>query len=394
MSSIPPRLPGSDKPPRLGRDGKPLTLRAAWHGMTGTLRMLMMGWWALLLLPSFALFFVLTSQQRHNAEAARERHLARMASPGSCQSDPSRSPPSGREKDVATVVTVGAYVDRVPEISIVTASWKADFFVWFSWEGDLPDPGTTFKVVSGEALSRTLMRKVDTGKQHYSLYKVTAQITKSFDVARFPLDEHVLTIQLEDQALQSYQLCYAADAKASSVSSRVNVPGYGIQGTEVATNLHSYKTSLGEPTVPSDYQGKYSSFLFGIHIKRPSWGMFFKMFSVLYIAVFVALMGLVLRGPNERLALAGTALFVAIGNAAGITPLIPYTGAITLADVIGNIGYLFIGFIIVQSILYHKYFADPEVRQEASYVFDVSSFAILASAFITLNVGVVLAARG
>jgi hypothetical protein len=62
--------------------------------------------------------------------------------------------------------------------------------------------------------------------------------------------------------------------------------------------------------------------------------------------------------------------------------------------VIGNIGYLFIGFIIVQSIFYHKYLADPEVRQEASYVFDVSSFAILASAFITLNVGVVLAARG
>jgi len=122
--------------------------------------------------------------------------------------------------------------------------------------------------------------------------------------------------------------------------------------------------------------------------------MFIKMFSALYIAVALALFGLLLRGPSERLALGGSARFVAIGNATSITPLIPYTGTTTLADVIGGLGYLFIGFVLVQAILYHKYFAEPDERQEVSLVFDVTSVVILSVAYVSLNVGVLASAMG
>jgi hypothetical protein len=355
--------------------------------MTKGQRAFIFGWSALLILTSASLFFLLTSQQIQRRQAAAARHAARMTQDEGC-------PKAAAGQAPADVVNVGVYVDRVPEVSFVTSGWKADFFVWFSWDGDLPDPGNSFRLVNGELLSRTLTRKVDNGRHHYTRYKVSAQITKNFDVARFPLDEHLLTIQIEDQALLAHQLCYVADPRASSISSRVEVPGYKIAGTSISVKSHAYKTSLGDPDLSQDFQAVHSDFLFGIEIARGNWGMFIKMFIALYIAVALALFGLLLRGPAERLALGGSALFVAIGNATSITPLIPYTGTTTLADVIGGLGYLFIGFVLVQAILYHKYFADPDERQEVSLVFDVTSVVILSVAYVALNVGVLASAMG
>ncbi len=56
---------------------------------------------------------------------------------------------------------VGGYIDRISEFSVVDSSWKVDFFVWFNWDGEDLNPGETFKVVNGEILSRTLMKKSD-----------------------------------------------------------------------------------------------------------------------------------------------------------------------------------------------------------------------------------------
>lgn len=385
LSSRPP--PGRTVPPKSGGG-----LVAAWRNMTRNQRVFILAWCVGLIIPAIVMFRMLTDQQRQNRQDAIDRHVARMsASDPASGTDPERTPPPGHETDVPVTVETGVYLDRISELSIVGSSWTADFYIWFTWEGDLT-PGETFKVVNGELTSRTLMRKSDQGNTHYALYRAVAQITKSFDVARFPRDDHVLTISIEDQGLQSYQLKFETDQATSDYSSRVAIAGYKTKGKEVVIKPHAYKTTLGDHALPQGYRATFSQFTFGLSIERPSWAPFVKMFLALFMSTALTLAGLLLRSGSERLALGGTALFVAIMNAETITPLIPDTGISTLADVVCGIGYVAIGALIAQAIVYHRWFADNEERAEASLVFDVVTGVIVGVFYCVVNFGVIMAA--
>ena len=354
-------------------------------------------WCLWLIVPALVGYVVLTNQQIRNREQAVARHAARV--------DPTKNdavvtklelaPPAGHEHDPpATRVETGIYVTRIPKYSIVDSSWHVDFYIWFSWHGSEINPSETFKIVSGEISSKVLMRKTDEGDKHYALYRVNAEITKTFDISRFPRDEHVLSIVIEDQGLQLYQMVYTTNGAASELSSRVDVPGYVVRGKETVVKPHTYKTSMGDPSLPVDYKATYSDFVMAITIARPTWGVFFKMFLPMYLAVALALVGLFVTGPAERLGLVSTALFVAVINGMTVNTMIPDTGATTLADIISGIGYAAIGQTIIQTIFYGRYFEDRTTNGHAAMFFDRSTFVVLAVEVVVLNVGVLKAASG
>jgi hypothetical protein len=372
-------------------------VKAAWSSLRKWQKAWIVCWWVALIVPALVGYVVLTGQQASNRREAIERHHARM--------DPTKNdavatplelaPPAGHEHDPPAVrVNTGAYVTRIPKQSIVDSSWHVDFYIWFSWDGAALNPGETFKVVSGEISSKTLMRKTDDGDKHYALYRVNAEITKSFDITRFPRDEHVLTIVIEDQGLQYYQMVYTTDDAASALSSRVSIPGYQVMRKDTVVKPHTYKTSMGDPSLPMDYKATYSDFVLAIEIARPTWGVFLKMFLPLYLAIVLALAALFVRGPGERLGLVSTALFVAVINGMTINAMIPDTGATTLADVISILGYVFIGQTIAQTICYQRYFVDPEDSPHGAWLFDRSTFVLVSLQTVALNVGVLLAASG
>jgi len=388
-SSAPPKVTPSVAPPSMDER---VSVTMAWRKSGTRARVFLVAWCLLLIVPAAIMYRVLVDQQRLNVQQTIERHEARMSGAEPSQTIAERSPPPGHEADVPAIVKVGMYVDRIPEFSVVTSTWKADFYLWFLWDHEGLNPGETFQIVNGETVSRTLLRKSENGKEHYALYRVTAEITKSFDVARFPRDEHMLTISIEDQAAQSYQLRYVSDRGSSDISSRVTVPGYRISDVLTAVKPHSYKTSMGDPALPADYKATYSEFLMGISIERSSWGLFLKMFVALYISVALALAGLLLDSAGERLALGGTALFVAIMNAESIATLTPDTGTSTLGDVVGSVGYLTIGVLIVQAIISHKYFSRENANRHVGYLFDWATLVLLTTLFVGTNVGVLSAA--
>jgi hypothetical protein len=337
----------------------------------------------------------LMADQRRNVELAAERDAARMsaAAVASDRTQPERSPPHGHESDVARVVHVGAYVNRIVELSVVESSWKADFYVWFRWDGDGLDPGETLKAATGEIESRTLLKRSDDGKSHYTLYRVVAQITKKFDVARFPRDVDLLLITLEDQALQSYQMVYDVDPSESDLSSRAELQGYALGPLKVAVKPHSYKSAMGDPGLPRAYKATYSQFVIGVPMHRTTWGLFWKMFLALYISMGIAVGGLVLLSPSERLAMGGTAMFVAIMNAESIATLVPDTGTSTLGDVINGMGFAGIGVCLLQGIIYHRWLHGDGRRTDVARAFDGVTLLLVPTLYVLANVGVLLAAQ-
>ena len=362
----------------------------AWGRLGPKERMFLSFWWAALLTVAVTSGILLSLEQSANLNASIQRHSARVSSTSneSGQTEALQTPPPGHEKDVARTARVGIYLDRIPELSITGSTWKADFYIWFNWTGEGITPGETFQVVNGEILSKTLVDKKDVGQQHYVLYRVMAQITKGFDTLRFPRDDHMLTISIEDSAQQSYQLQFESDQAASDLSSRVRVPGYKTLQKVVSVKPHSYKTSRGNPELPPSFRATYSQFTFGVLIGRPTWGLFFKLTGILYAAVVMALLALFVRSSCDRLALQTGAIFAAAANAYILSGLIPETGVATLADYMNWIGIACIGIAILQAVIYQYHFEGVEERRDVSRLFDVTTFILMALLFIGLNVAV------
>jgi len=324
-----------------------------------------------------------------------ERHQARI-DPNATEAGktvPEKSPPPGHENDIPVDVRVGMYIDRIVEISVKDTGWTVDFYIWFNWTGDGIHPGENFQVVEGDIEAIEKLKETSDGVNHYALYRVTARITKFFDVSRFPTDDHLLTISIEDKGLQSYQLRYIPDLQGSSVSSRVKIPGYQIYNQTLTVKPHSYKTPRGDPGLPLDFKATYSQFIFGIWIQRPDFGFFFKMFQGLFAAVAISMLVFFIKPTNvdPRFGLGVGAFFAAIANTYVVASLLPDSGAMTMTDMVNGIGMGMIFLTLVQSTI-SLYLYEKRGMEATSKLFDQVTFVILGLSYIIINIAIPLVA--
>ncbi|ALP53843.1 hypothetical protein Tel_12250 [Candidatus Tenderia electrophaga] len=143
------------------------------------------------------------------------------------------------DSDTYDTVYVGIYLDRILDISTKATSWTADLYIWFKWRNDSLDPGETFQIINGEVQSKTKLEQTTEDGLHYALYRVTARMTKFFNVVRYPVDNHLLTIRIEDGDHLWNRLRYTPGENGAEYSSRVEVPGYRLQQAEMVSKPHA-----------------------------------------------------------------------------------------------------------------------------------------------------------
>jgi hypothetical protein len=335
----------------------------------------------------------LVQMMRANRQAADQRHAARI--------DPNADEPGVTSADRALPadakpiqIRAGIYVDRILELSVKEVHWTVEFYLWFRWQGDSPRTCEGFQIVDGTIDSQELEEDETIGAERYQRFRVVAKITKFFDVTRFPCDDHLLTIAIEHPSHQRHNLLFVADQENSSVSSRVHVPAYTLGSAVAIEKPHSYKTTRGDPRLPAGTKSTYSQLRMGIPIERSGWGLFFKMFQSLFVAVLLALLAFFIR-PTEvdpRFGLGVGGLFAAVANAYVISSLVPDTGTMALADIINGVGIAAILLTVAQStVSLHLY--SIWGQEPLSRTFDRLSFFIILALYVLLNISLPLVAR-
>lgn len=272
-------------------------------------------------------------------------------------------------------VNVGVYIDRIPELSIKEVYWIADFYVWFRWEGNDVNPGEHFEIVDGEVESSELQDEYNNGESHYQLYRVKAKLTKFFDVTRFPLDDHMLTINIECPEYLRTELVFVPDYELCKISSRARVTGYEVRDGKAVEKAHGYRSTRGDPRLPEDYHAIYSQFRFGITLHRDGWGFYFKLFQGLYASLAIALTAFFIKPTDvdPRFGLGVGAFFASIANTYITSALIPDTGVLTLADTINGMGMMLIFLTVVQSTI-------------SLYIYDIRDNIPLSKAFDKVSI--------
>jgi hypothetical protein len=290
-------------------------------------------------------------------------------------------------------VEMGVYVDRIVELSMKEMNWKVDFYVWFRWQDSGMVIGDNFQVVDGWIETKEKKNEYHQGNDHYVLYRVVARITSVFEEFRFPCDDHLLTICIEDPSFDRSTVIWDADSINSSVSSRVRVPGYKMYKMAVVEKPHSYKTSRGDPRLKDGAKATYSQFRMGLWIKRESWGFFLKMFLPLFVAVAVALLAFFINPAHSdpRFGLGIGALFAAVANSYITSSMLPNTGVLALADIINLVGTSNILLTLILSAI-SLYIYERRGKHELSHRFDRIAFYIITFGYAALNIALPLAA--
>jgi len=293
-----------------------------------------------------------------------------------------------------TKVITGIYVDRVKELSLSDSTWTVDFYIWFKWNGSDVNPGENFQIIDGEVDNdkKELVDEYTNGNEHYQIYYITAKITKFFDVLRFPVDSHVLTIEVEDKKTERPDLIYVVD-NASNVNSKVQIHGYQIVNMTLVEKPHLYLSNFGDPRIE---QGptSYSQLRAGIEISRPDLGFYFRIFIGLFVAVAAALLAILIKpcDPEPRFGLQAGGLFVAIANTIITSDLIPKTGIMTLADMVNDLGLFLILVAILESIIsLYLYRTHGKKELPRIKIFDRVSFIALALIYLIVNTVIIAA---
>lgn len=318
------------------------------------------------------------------------RHAERM-SPNITESGFTQAQMDLPANATPTKVFTGVYIDQIRDFSLSDSTWTTDFYIWFKWNGSNVNPGENFQVVDGIIDEKVKKDDYTNGSEHYQVYYVTAKINKFFDVLRFPVDNHVLTLEIEDEQNERPDLIYVTD-NASEISSRVQIPGYHIDNMSVIEKPHAYKSNFGDPRLDSGLTN-FSQLRAGIDISRPDIGFYFRIFIGLFVAVAAALLALFVRLNNAetRFVMGSGALFVAIANTIITSELIPKTGILTLADMVNDIGLILILMTLVESTI-SLYLYQRKDKKLLSKKMDLISVILLFFIYIIVNVIIVAAA--
>ena len=350
-------------------------------------------WVVLLLLFYLAVGYLASSALYNDRVESEARHLERIdpvkTERGKTEPDYQRLNGEGNNSEQ---VQVGVYVDRIETISTKETLWTVDFYLWFNWKGDNIRPGDSFFVVDGEVLSKELIRSSSDGENHYELYQVAARITKAFNITRYPLDNHQLTIRIEENNLQWEQLQYLPDVAGTTYSSRVNIPGYVIYSADLVNKPHAYKSSRGDPLSPTAHKTVYTQLTYALAIKRPDWGLYFKMFQGLFAAVAIALLAFLLApASGDRIGLGVGAFFAAVANSYINLAELPGIGRATLTDMVNGIGMVTILLTVFASII-SSHLAETNGKIKTARAFDRISLVVFSVSFITVNVAIAISA--
>lgn len=329
---------------------------------------------------------VVYKEKYHSDDMHAIRMSANRVEPGLTPPDP--LPESGS----FVPVYVGLYVDSVDALSIKDSYWTSTFYLWFRWKGDKTlDPSKSVQLVDARIEKKDLLEQY-TGEDgmNYQRSRISARMFKTFNTTRVPLDDHLLTIALEDGSHDATKLRYIAD-EDSNISSRVRIPGYNVSNFKTVVKNHTYKSNYGDPRTTGTRK-TFTEFVYGLKIARTSMGLYIKLLLALFAGITLTIAGFYVRPPDAgaRFSLPTASYFGAVANSYTISSSLPSNGQFGLIDYVTALGLTTI-FLCMGATLVSIYF---HVRKQEAFSksLDRATRITISIAYVMANIALPLTA--
>ena len=291
-------------------------------------------------------------------------------------------PASAQDAKEPVKVQVGAYLLRINNVSQKDGTFNVDMWVWFRWKGDAR-PYESFEVANGQINSKSNAVVTDDEGFNYTSVRVQATIFHDYDVHRFPLDNHEITIEIEDENLDASGLEYVVD-DGTALDPDLSVPGWRVALKTPQVEPHIYPTNYGLRSSGTK-QSTYSRFVLPVSLDRTSYGALVKEFWISALSVLLGLLAFRVKATDldARFGLGVGSIFAASANAFVISDNLPKTVTVTMAEQINflAIGTIFLSVFISIASLRLCYVG----KEQASERLDRWALVIIGLGYLAAN---------
>ncbi len=251
-------------------------------------------------------------------------------------------------------VRVGVYLMNLYDLNMDEHSFYADFYLWFKWKGSI-DPTEIEFVNSIEKWSMAREQSGDSSNltlkdgTNYRIFRIEGRFFHSFSLNRFPLDRHMLDIQIESPEHSADSLVYLPDTNGAGVRNTLKLVGWEMDGCQLESKVHDYGTDFGNP---EENAQKYSNLSYTVRLERPVSYFILKMLLPLIVVMLVSIGALILHPSHidTRSSLPIGGLLTAVFLQQSYSGALPDTGYMVLMDKIYLLCYILISLVLLQVI--------------------------------------------
>ncbi|MBM3454368.1 MAG: hypothetical protein FJX80_04380 [Bacteroidetes bacterium] len=276
----------------------------------------------------FSVFFLLLSQLM-----AREIESV---------SDSSQSKPE---------ITVGMWIDQLGNLDYENNTCEIIAYVWVTSEGskyDLENSADFTNSWENEILYYEIDSVISNGKLIFNeLIKVKINNISNFKLNSFPFDTNEILINVELTGHFTGDLKIAVDQINSIINPSIN-PEWKISQSPLSYQRNIWNSDYGNLREIKEVDAIQTKLV----LKRNAWPIYFKLFSILFLAFILASLSFFLpnQKSEEKVAIVVGALFTAIGNKYITESIIPMSNNFGLSDQIHFTTLFFILLIIMFAI--------------------------------------------
>ena len=287
-------------------------------------------------------------------------------------------------------VKIGAFINDLYDLNLSEQCFTAQFWVWFNYRNAALKPLETLELPNAKETDYTLESTDTINGIVWASKKVHTVIKKDWDIRRFPFDKQLMTIELEESDKDVGSMVYVPDTLNTKMEPALSLTNWSIERFYLTTGVKKYDTSYGDPSLSEG--STYAHAALNILIKRQSWGLFFSLFTGLYVAFFISSLVFFID-PNEvdpRFGLSVGGLFAAVGNKYIVDSILPQSTTFTLVDKLHILTYIFLLLCIVLSVVSLRIWKNGQEPRSAR--FDRRAYRWIVSVYVLINAVLILEA--
>ena len=295
-------------------------------------------------------------------------------------------------------VTVGAFVNNIPQVDLRANTFEFDAYIWFRWDpAAWPSsaeggPAQTFEIMGASA---DCSKEVVYASDGYCCVQVKGVRTNFWDVRSYPFDQQRLQIVVEDSNFDTRELIYKADHANSGLAPSLRVSGCRVQPLEVSVTDFVYPTNFGDPAIAHGAASSYSRVAFSIPVARESWGIFIKLFTGLFVALSVASIALFINPTqvDPRFGLCVGGLFGIVASGYAVSSVLPDSSELGYADKLHVAALICVLLIVMESAIALALHLNCEERgARIARRLDRVMFVVIVAGYVTAAVTFTLSA--
>ncbi len=281
-------------------------------------------------------------------------------------------------------VKTGIYITSIHDIDFKQKEYTIDFWLWFRYKNKDFNFADNLEIPQAKTVTKSFLTTDTSGGGVYMLMKLQCVMKDSWRIDNFPFDRQRLRLSIENSQYDSRSMVFTIDTLGKHYDPRFTLTDWAIDSCTVTTGTKAYETAFGDASLSKPHTA-YSSYRVTLVLTRNASGIFWKMFTGMYIAFLIAYICFYIHADSidSRFGLSVGSLFAVIGNKYIIDSALPESTSFTLVDTLHGITLIFI-FLVIAATAYSLRLGKEGKIKKANR-FDMITAQLMLAVYIILN---------